>query len=351
MFNTKVPKLLHTNIHLNNETCGASANEVGPIGGGPNYIQTIQPTSSPIRTLNDLLDALTQAKSGDILYIHPRAQIDCTERIYIEELILEIPEGVTLASNRGQNGSPGGMIFSDTFQTRPLIRTLGPNIRITGLRLRGPNPKACLEHHRRSFAEGRGHEYYYQFPTSDGISSEHDHLEVDNCELAGWSHAAIFLRNGINHHIHHNFIHHNQYNGLGYGISHDVAQSRITHNLFNYNRHSIAGTGRSGSGYEACHNIELGHSLSHCFDMHGGRDRKDNTTIAGSWLNVHHNTFYSPKTAIVIRGVPQKSAEIHHNWFYQSPTESSVRTDGNTTMTNNVYGISDPQCLTKSNPQ
>ncbi|MBT4137645.1 MAG: hypothetical protein HOE48_07005 [Candidatus Latescibacteria bacterium] len=348
MFNAKIPKLSQTHIHLNNEICGASPDDLGPIGGGLNYTQTIEPNTSAIRNLNDLLDALTQAKSGDTLYIHPRAQIDCTERVFIEDLILEIPEGVTLASNRGQNGSPGGMVFSDTFQTKPLISPKGPNVRITGLRLRGPNAKPCLEHHTRSFAEGRGHDYYYKFPTSDGIITEHGHLQVDNCELAGWSRAAIFLRKGTGHHIHHNFIHHNQYNGLGYGVSHDVAESRITHNLFNYNRHSIAGTGRAGSEYEACHNIELGHSLSHCFDMHGGRDRKDNTTIAGSKLNVHHNTFYCPKTAVVIRGIPTKSAEIHHNWFHQSPTQLSIRTDGNTTITNNVYGHTNPQFLSQT---
>ena len=343
MFNAKIPKHPKTNITLNGETYGASPNEFGPIGGGKGYTQIIPPPKSQIRTLDDLLTALVQAQSGDTIYIHPRAKIDCTERVYVEALTLNIPEGVTLASNRGQNGAPGGLILSDTFNTKPLLRPLGPNVRITGLRLQGPNPKPCLEHHRRSFAEGHGREYYYKFPTSDGIIVEHDHIEVDNCELAGWSHAAIYLLKGHNHHIHHNFIHHNQYNGLGYGISHDVAQSRITHNLFNYNRHSIAGTGRPGSGYEACHNIELGHSLSHCFDMHGGRDRKDETTIAGTWMNVHHNTFFAPKTAIVIRGVPEKQANIHHNWFSQSPNELSVRTDGNTTITNNTYGISNPQ--------
>jgi hypothetical protein len=345
MFNAKIPKHAQTTITLNGETCGASADQVGPIGGGNGYTQHISPSQSPIHTLDELIDALAKAQSGDIIYIHPRAQIDCTERVYIEDLVLEVPAGVTLASNRGQKGAPGGIILSDAFKTRPLIRTLGPNIRITGLRLRGPNPKPCLEHHRRSFAEERGREYYYKFPTSDGVVTEHDHLEVDNCELAGWSHAAIYLRAGSNHHIHHNFIHHNQYNGLGYGISHDVAQSRITHNLFNYNRHSIAGTGRAGSGYEACHNIELGQSLSHCFDMHGGRDRKDETTIAGTWMNVHHNTFFSPKTAVVIRGVPEKHAEIHHNWFYQSPNQLSIRTDGNTTITHNTYGFQNPQLV------
>jgi len=351
MFNAKTPNYKKTNIKRSNETCGASADDRGPIGGGNGYTQMIAPPPLSIRTLNDLLDALAEVKSGDTLYIHPLAQIDCTERVYIEDLVLEIPEGVTLASNRGQNGAPGGMILSDTFQTRPLMRLMGPNIRITGLRIKGPNPKPCFEHHTRSFAEGRGHEYYYKFPTSNGILAEHDNLEVDNCELAGWSQSAISLRDGKGHHIHHNFIHHNQYNGLGYGVSHDIGQSLISHNLFNYNRHSIAGTGRAGSGYEACHNIEIGHSVSHCFDMHGGRDRKDNNTIAGTWMNVHHNTFYCPKTAIVIRGVPEKSADIHHNWFHQSPEELSVRSDGNTNITSNVYGISNPQFKSEAQPK
>ena len=87
-------------------------------------------------------------------------------------MVLEIPEGGTLASNRGEDGSKGGMIFSNSFATRPLICAVGPNVRITGLRLGGPNPKPCLEHHHRSFAEGRGHQYYYKFPTSEGISCD-----------------------------------------------------------------------------------------------------------------------------------------------------------------------------------
>ncbi|MDP6040044.1 MAG: hypothetical protein QGG64_15955 [Candidatus Latescibacteria bacterium] len=159
-----------------------------------------------------------------------------------------------------------------------------------------------------------------------------------------------FAPKGKDHHIHHNFIHHNQYNGLGYGISHNTSESRIAYNLFNTNRHSIAGTGRPGSGYEACHNIELGQSLSHCFDMHGGRDRKDGTTIAGTYMNIHHNTFLCPKTAIVIRGIPEQQADIHHNWFYQTPNKLSVRTDGNTTIHHNAYGLTDPQFLPNPNP-
>ena len=209
------------------------------------------------------------------------------------------------------------MILSDAFATNPLIRATGPGVRVTGLRIGGPNPKPCFEHHRRSFAEGRGHEYYYKFPTSSGIAAAHPGLEVDNCELGGWSSAAVNLGDGEGHHVHHNFIHHNPYNGLGYGVCHHTASSLIEYNLFNSNRHSIAGSGSPPSGYEARHNVEIKHSVSHCFDMHGGRDRKDGTTIAGTWMKVHHNTFRCPKTAVVIRGTPEERAEIHHNWFYQ----------------------------------
>jgi hypothetical protein len=235
------------------------------------------------------------------------------------------------------------MILSETFATRPLIRVAGPGVRITGLRLRGPDPEQRLEHHRRSFSEKRGHGYYYKFPISDGILTEAPDLEVDNCELAGWSHAAINLRAGKDHHIHHNYIHHNQYNGLGYGICHDRAFSLIEHNLFNFNRHSIAGTGRPGSGYEACHNVELGASLSHCFDMHGGRDRRDGTDIAGTWMKVHHNTFRSSRQAIRIRGVPQEGAVIDHNWFYHASRAGAVSSGGKTDVRENAYGLEKPE--------
>jgi len=234
------------------------------------------------------------------------------------------------------------MILSAAFATRPLIRAAGAKVRVTGLRIRGPDPKRRMEHHRRSFAGGRGREYYYKFPVSDGIATQHDGLEVDNCELAGFSHAAIYLRAGRDHHVHHNYIHHNQYNGLGYGVCHDKAFSRVMFNLFNWNRHSIAGTGRPPSGYEAAHNIEVGRSLSHCFDMHGGRDRKDGTNIAGTWMKVHHNTFWCPMLAVVIRGVPEQRAEVHQNWFCHSSLEAAVRTDGRTDVKNNVYGRDRP---------
>ena len=241
---------------------------------------------------------------------------------------------------RGNGGSLGAILTSDALKTPVMIRALGPNVRVTGLRIRGPNPKRYLDHHRRSFGPGGGgRKYYYKFPTSNGIVAEHENLEVDNCEISAFGHAGIYLRSGVGHHIHHNYIHHCQYNGLGYGVSHDQASSLIEYNLFDWNRHSIAGTGRPGCSYVARNNIELGTSLSHCFDMHGGRDRRDGTDIAGTRIEIYNNTFRAPTTAVVIRGVPQDVCEVHHNWFVTHPSpDKAVRASAGTRVYDNVYG-------------
>jgi hypothetical protein len=196
-----------------------------------------------------------------------------------------------------------------------------------------------MDHHRRSFGPGGGgSEYYYKFPTSEGIQTEHEHLEVDNCEISAFAHGGIFLSNGEGHHIHHNYIHHCQYNGLGYGVVHDTASSLIEFNVFDSNRHSIAGTGRPGCGYIARHNLELGVSLSHCFDMHGGRDRKDGTDIAGTVIEIYSNTFRAPNTSIVIRGVPEKKCEVYNNWFVKhNEGKEAVYAGEKTTVFNNAY--------------
>lgn len=346
-------------VEIDGEVYGAKPDDVGPIGGGEGYTRIVTEGDYSVSTVDELREALANAQAGEVVYVAGSADVDCTTLVFAEKLVLEIPEGVTLASNRGHEGSAGGIIYSDAFATSPLIRVMGPGVRITGLRVRGPDPKRRLDHHRRSFSgenpEKRGHKYYYKFPCSNGISTETSGVEVDNCEVSGWSHAGVHLSKGKDHRVHHNYIHHNQYNGLGYGVCHgygDESGSLIEYNLFDYNRHSIAGTGKPGNAYEARHNVELGVSLSHNFDMHGGRDRKDGTNIAGDSMNMHHNTFRGTRVvAIVIRGVPQEQADIHHNWFFHpEPGGKVVRpwpTGGETHVecSNNAYGEKEPVVL------
>lgn len=327
-------------VEVDGVVYGARADERGPLGGGEGYAGIVTGGDHTATTVEELVAALEAASPGETVFIPGDVELDLTTLVYIEELVLELPGGVTLASDRGSGGSPGALLFSDALDTRVMIRANGPDARVTGLRIQGPNTRRRLAHHRRSFGEGGGgHEYYYRFPTQRGISTTHGGLEVDNCAISGFGHAGVHLRDGDDHHVHHCFIHHCQYNGLGYGVSHNTASSLIECNLFDFNRHSIAGTGRPGCGYVARNNVELGTSLSHCFDMHGGRDRDDGTKIAGTTIEMHNNTFGAPKRAIAIRGVPEEYCRVHHNWFvHYEDASGGIRAEERTEVYDNAWG-------------
>ena len=363
-------------IEHQGETFGAKPDETGPIGGGAGYTRVVTNGDFTVSTLAELLAALAQAKAGQTVFIKGDAEIDLTDHVFCSEKpALVVPAGVTLAGDRGHKGSPGALLRSDAHQTSPLLEIAGAGVRVTGLRLRGPDPERRLQWHhdvffaKRETTDDERAKLYYKLPNSDAITVDADRLEVDNCEISAWSHAGVYLRHGHDHHIHHNFIHHVQRMGLGYGVCHNFdSRSLIEFNLFQDNKHHIAGTGSPGQRYEARHNIVLPYTESHLFngkpygqdhlfDLHGGRDREDGTTIAGEALSVHHNTFMSDYMAVCIRGIPEQSADIHHNWLYAlkpahrgqfwsgsthdrspGPNECTVMSDGRTTVHDNAYG-------------
>lgn len=334
-------ELEQTWVELDGTTYGAQPGSHGPIGGGDGYARIITEGDYHVSTRPELIEALSEAQAGEVVFVDPDAEIDLSVWVRLDELTLEVPGGVTLASNRGQDGAAGAIIYSDEFATQRMIRTTGPGVRITGLRLRGPDPQRRMDLHRAAFQEGGGRELYYSFPTSRGVETRHAGLEVDNCEVWGWSHAGIYLVEGEDHRIHYNHIHHNQRHGLGYGVTINKAQAEIEYNLFDWNRHSIAATGRPPSGYAARHNVVLENANSHLLDMHGGRDRGDGTDIAGSWMAFENNTLINTQqSAIVIRGVPEQEAVVERNWFHH-PEEGdrAVRTGGRTNVADNVYGV------------
>ena len=316
------------------ETFGAEANPTGdPIGGHKGYRRVVARGDFTVKTLDELLAALKKARPGQIIYVADKAEIDMSGQ---ENVV--IGGGVTLAGGRGSKGSKGALLFSTKLKTFPLFRTAGDTVRVAGLRLRGPDPEHRTEQMRKLHKQGK----YYSIPNSDGIQCTHKALEVDNCELSGWSHAGVFLRKGATKaRIHHNHMHHNQRSGLGYGVCLDQSDALIEANLFDYCRHHIAGTGRPGTSYEARYNLVLEHANGHSFDMHGGRDRKDGTDVAGDWIKIHHNTFKAVSVAaVVIRGKPRQTCEIHHNWFLHASVARAIRqtnAKGNMAVGKNQY--------------
>jgi hypothetical protein len=286
-----------------------------------------------VKTAKELIDALKNAKTPEVVYVEDDAEIDLSG-----EKAIVIGPGVTLASGRGRGDSQGALLFSNDLAASPLFLVGGEGVRVTGLRLRGPDQQRRTEQMRKLYKEGR----YYSIPNSDGIICSHPGLEVDNCEVWGWSHAGVFLKAGATKaHIHHNNMHHNQRSGLGYGVCLDRADALIEANLFDWCRHHIAGTGRPGTSYEARYNLVLENANGHSFDMHGGADRKDGTDIAGDLISIHHNTFKATSVrAIVIRGKPTVSTEIHHNWFGHSGSGKAIaqtNASGNMNVRSNQY--------------
>ncbi len=297
---------------------GCEANPTGsPVGGGDGYKHVVTEGDVVVATADALVSALREAQDGDVVCVNGGTDINMTGH---ENIV--IPGGITLAGNRGTGGASGPRLFTTDRDTNPLFRTGGPRARVTGLRLEGPYG---------------GTE---QIPTyALCIETRHYGLEVDNCEIYNWNYVGVAGRYGaaaLN--VHHCYIHHCTRGGLGYGVSLDRCDARIIANIFDHCRHHIAATGRPGCAYEAAYNLALPHAISHHFDMHGGRDRGDGTDIAGDWIDIHHNTFQSPRQrAVVIRGVPCQGAAIHHNWFAASP-EKTVVSGGNTKVYDNVYG-------------
>ena len=287
-----------------------------PLGGGAGYEGIVAKPQRVVRTGAELIEALKAARSGDVVYVDDAAEIDLTGRKNIE-----VPAGATLASGRGRDGSAGGLLFSTDLACSPLLVAGGPGVRVTGLRLRGPDDQRRTEQMKALYPQGK----YYSIPNSDGILSSHDRLEVDNCEIWAWSHAGVCLRVGAKAHVHHNDIHHCQRQGLGYGVSLSQCYALVEWNRFDWCRHHIAGTGAPGTSYEARFNRLGEHANGHLLDMHGGADRKDKTHIAGDAILIHHNTFLcTDQYAVGIRGVPQERCEIHHNVFANASPEKAV---------------------------
>lgn len=291
------------------------------IGGAGKYRSNISKSKADFLITNksSLLLALRKAKSGDVIFIEPSAIIDLSN----ENNIL-LNEGITLISKREQN-EQGALLYTDNLDTFPLFKTNGSGVRIIGLRIKGPDTKRRTEQMKKLLAISK--EEYYAFKNSQGIKITHSNITIENCELFGWSHAAIFVSGNSDFvHIHHNNIHHNQRHGLGYGVCVDKATVVIEDNYFDWNRHAIAGTGSQTTSYIARYNIIDKNSSHHAFDMHGGKDRKDGSDLAGSLIEIHNNTFLlEDKEAIMIRGIPQKGVEIYNNHFPNLDSLSAIK--------------------------
>ena len=325
-----------TSASLAGKIYGAQSLPGLPIGGGDGYTSTVTGGNYTCSTTDQLLTALGKAQPGEVVYIAGTAELELTERGYAEQLVIEVPAGVTLASNRGVGGSQGALLYSFAFQTAPLIRVMGAGARITGLRLRGPDPLAREDHYARSFGPaGKGQAYYDKFPASVGIATEFI-VEIDNCEFYGWSNAAVQFEAGGGHWIHHNHIHHCARQGLGQSLDSGAAGGLIESNLFDHNQHAFQCDGSAQAAWELRNNV---FHLRHGADV-ARVELGAPPDGAGHWFKLEHNTFIaSGRRAIALDGLPEAGAWIAWNWFYHAaPGPTVIEAPGRTLAMENAYG-------------
>lgn len=293
---------------------------------------TVSATDAP-----GLLQALANAREGAVVFIPSTARIDLTGHQRIT-----IPRGVTLASDRHVRGSNGALLYSNDLGATLFVAQ--QNARIVGLDLMGPDPSSRSYQLERLMLEG-GHDLYYAVPTSTGIYTESPNVRIENCELWGWSNAAIAIGPGAHQvQVRHCFLHHNQRLRLGYGVHLDQADALLEANLFDWYRHCVAGSGRPGTSYEARYNYALPNASGHAFDMHGGVDRNDGTDVAGDQIKIHRNIVEAAQfPAVVIRGRPRVGLEITENQFRNpDPTRTLMLQAGeeSATIVGNKFGVS-----------
>lgn len=319
-------------IGISDSTITQTNDPVGkPYGGGSGYFPIITAVECNIiienNNFNSFKTILENANYGDRIYINDNLEIEIPA-----EGTLTIPDGVTLASGRGKNGSLGALLYLDEirqyvdYQWYHYI-TAGNDVKITGIRLRGPDGSTSLDN--AGYCPG-------------GILQKNgQNLVIHNCEIYNWYWMAINLQNSTGANIHHNYIHNNQKMGAGYGIGNGWnSSSEIRYNIFNYNRHSIAGNGWTDGtslvlpSYTAEYNLVLPCANGHRFDMHGFVDECKHhkitlcddcnywepCNIAGDVMEIHNNTFIAipgvpNRYMIYIRGIPNTGAHITNNVF------------------------------------
>jgi PKD repeat protein len=293
---------------------GAESNPTGdPIGGGAGYSKIISGTETVVKytvsTKAELLTALKGAKSGETVFVKGTSAIDLTGTPSVT-----IPAGVTLASNRGLAGSSGALIKRTKNLNggweEPMFIAGGDNVRVTGLRLEGE--MYPQDYGNNAVYPGSINERYYLVGLyANGVKN----LVVDNNELRGWAWASVSLRQTSGTFIHHNYIHHNQARGEGYGVCLYSGNALIEANLFDYNRHDVTGAGMSGEQYEARYNRHLGHGNAigaTNYDVH--QDEETGTGLAGNLYKIHHNTIDGGViAALQVRGMPKTGMYVDHN--------------------------------------
>jgi hypothetical protein len=287
------------------------------VGGGAGYRGLIDKSAVNYQQATDYATLKALVDRGE-KYIYIPGDADIVIPALKNALVVR--SGTTIFSDRGRNGSAGARLsvsYIDENEYKFPIIVMTSDTRLSGIRYEGPYQGTTTAN------------------TTIGIQTADNsrNIEIDNMELWGWPWAAVSVRNALNVRVHHSYIHDNIRSQLGYGVvtQNGNAKAEVACNLFNSNRHAIAGSGRAGEGYMAHHNLVLnggGRGAYHQYDMH----LFPSQGIAGEFMDISWNWFdygrygTSNRSSIGVRGQPTRGPiTVTNNWFSQGWVVGSQR--------------------------
>ncbi len=266
----------------------------------------------PLETIA-FVKAVQNATWGTVIEIDPNARISKAAELLV------VPAGVTIRGDR-RFTNLGPELSTDGPAKEGLLGIRDNDVRITGLRLRGPSRST----------DGNGYD-------SRGILISDDALRtiIDHNDLSDWTTAAVFVSkdndvrecevwNGSrpqNVRVVRNFIHHNEKQDSGYGVCTNVGGfPPVDGNTFVTNRHAIKSGGEERTGYRAWYNLVLSdaplqHDLWHTqdFDVHGMGDNGFGGR-GGDYFEIAGNTFLgTDRENFDVRGDPCNWVDFHNN--------------------------------------
>jgi len=306
--------------------------------------------STRVSTYDQLKAALTTCKQNVFVENYARINLAAIsdQRASAPNYVLHVPDGVTLAGGRSSTEQGGLLYMSRRLPKQVHMLDLGSNTRVTGLRLRGYDLYATDNPNN---VETVG---LY-------IGAAQDIL-IENNEISGWPNAGIEVSGALNDRanlnrirISRNYIHNNvSCRGNGYGfVVGTKGFAYIDRNVFDYNRHDVAGDGKPGTGYVATLNFVLTSGptcpasagrrfYNQHFDMHGSGEGPEHLGgVAGQYVLIARNTIRGDqryggfagvgqrtRPAFELRGTPADAAVFVDNAVAHDDEDAAVRIEG-----------------------
>lgn len=275
---------------------------------------------------------------------------------------IALRSGVQLVGVRGPLGERP--VLRQAEDTHALFTTEGANdIRIEGLQLIGP--RRTKDRFKDSHGDQAIHVQVNPGTTGRNIAivdNEIDHWSVavgvdgdyqadTNREYNALCESGrcpkLFPADAGQVRVERNYIHENAAQGGGYGVAvGGGSYATITANVFEYNNHSIAASGRAFSGYVARYNYVLRGVLTfgedrtkpHNFDVHGrgkASEKKYAGGLAGFYFDVSQNTILGSqdygflgrltRAAFGLRGRPTMGARFTGNVLTHDTFDEAIK--------------------------